>query len=783
MNVTTVKPCLLAMAIISSTSSVNVFAATTPGYSLEEVVVTARKREESLQDTPISVTAMQAGDIEARSMSSLADLSKFAPNLEINNGRGDSGSSNAAIFIRGVGQNDFIFPTDPGVGLYIDGIYVARSLGGMMDLADIERVEVLRGPQGTLYGKNTIGGAVNIITTKPGEETEGVITATLGDDNRRDLVGRANFSIIDDSLYGKVAFASKNQDGYVKRRDGLDLGDTNVDVYRAALRWLASDNVEVNLAVDYSKIDQNGSPGSFIGSFDAAAQQLYNAIGAPYIAATRNLAPDAVIDNRWNSGDAFYSNGSGKSSDTNESGGAQITVDWDINENVSLKSITAYRQMDAQISVDMDHTPLPIVETDQDQEQDQFSQEFQLSGTSFSGKLNWLLGAYYFSEDAKDVNQTYLVSGLYQGLNAMPGDFVPLTPNTTCPGGNPAIGQICVGGAGNPFNALLDFDLNPKTALEAKTTAFFTHVSYDVSEQLSVTLGGRFTKEEKTYTIDSNYPASGKVAIEATTDTQNWNEFTPKLGVDYRINSDVMVYASYSEGFKSGGWNPRVLTPEEYARYDKESLSTFELGFKSSWLDNRLRLNAAFFSTDYEDLQLTSNVISQTTGGLLLIVQNAGKVKITGAEFELMAKPGEAWDIQLGLGYLDGEYDSLGSSITWDINNELPDAPKLTANMAVQYTSEFDDLGSVVWRLDASYKDKAYKDPFNIDAISQDDYWLTNARITWNSPDQNWKAALFVVNLSDEEYITSATSVAAFGINTANYGRPRQWGASLSYQF
>ncbi len=773
--------CVLAGVVIFSTSPSS-YAQGAMG--LEEVVVTARKREESLQDTPISVTAMQAGDIEARSMVSLSDLSSFAPNLEINNGRGDSGSANAAIFIRGVGQNDFIFPTDPGVGLYVDGIYVARSLGGMMDLADIERIEVLRGPQGTLYGKNTIGGAVNIITTKPGEETEGVITATVGEDNRRDFVGRVNFPLIENTLYGKLAFAAKNQDGYVSRVDGLDLGDTNVDVYRGALRWLASESVDVNLALDYSKIDQHGSPGSFISSFDTPAQQLYNGVAAGFVSAQRGLPAGSVIDDRWNSGDIYRSSGTGSSFDKNESGGVHITVDWSINDNLTLKSISAYRKMDADVAVDMDHTPFSIVETNQRQEQDQFSQELQLSGTTFEGKLNWLLGAYYFSEEAEDVNQTLLVSGLFSALNAMPADFVPLTPGSVCPGGTDlSMGHICVGGAGNPFNAQLDFDVRPITSLDAETTALFTHITYDISDSLSATIGGRFTWEEKEYFIDSVYPASGKVAVSPTRDTQDWSEFTPKLGLDYQINDDMMMYVSYSEGFKSGGWNPRVLSPEEYARYDQESLSTWELGFKSTLLDNHLRLNAAVFSTDYEELQLTSNVISPTTGGLLLIVQNAGEVSIQGAELEVTAKPTDALDLQIGLGYLDGEYDQLSNAISWNINNELPDAPKLTANIAIQYTMELNDMGSLVWRLDGSYKDKTYKDPFNVAAITQGDYWLSNARITWLNQDESWKAALFVVNLGDKEYITSGTSVAAFGINTANFGRPRQWGMSLSYQF
>jgi iron complex outermembrane receptor protein len=756
------------------------------GLALEEVMVTARKREESLQDTPVSVTALQAGDIEARSMSTLADLSNFAPNLEINNGRGDAGSTNASIFIRGVGQNDFIFPTDPGVGLYIDGVYVARSIGGMLDLADIERIEVLRGPQGTLYGKNTIGGAVNVITTRPGNELEGRLGVTVGEDSRIDVTGRINFPIIDDMLYGKLAFVSKQQDGYVERADGVDLGNKDLQAYRLALRWTPNDDMEINLAADWSDIDQNGSAGSFVSSFATSAQALFNGVAAPFEAAKRGLPAGSVVDDRWNLGDIYRSAGTGNSFDRNESSGVQLSIDWQLSDNVALKSITAYRKMDAEIAVDLDHTPFALVETNQQQEQDQFSQELQLSGDAFDGRLHWLVGAYYFKEDAQDRNQTLLASGIYDALNLLPADVVPLFPPNapaTCPGGNPALGLFCAGGAGNPVNALLDFDVSPYTEVEANTRALFTHLSYDITDNLSATLGARYTWEEKDFFINSRYPNSGRIAMPATADSQDWTEFTPKIGVDYQLTDNAMIYASYSEGFKSGGWNPRVLSPEEYARYDQESLSTWELGLKSTLLDQRLRLNIAVFQSDYEDLQLVSNVVSPTTGGLLLIMQNAGEVSIQGLELELVARPANGLDVQLGLGYLDAEYDELAPGIGWSIDNELPDAPELSVNAAIQYAMDLSSGATLTMRLDASWKDKTYKDPFNVEAIAQDSYLLSNARVSWLSADEQWQLAVFALNLSDEDYITSSTSVAAFGINTANYGRPRQWGVSLNYNF
>ena len=749
---------------------------------LEEIVVTAQKRAENLQEVPVSVTAFSAANLESRSMFNLGNLSSFTPNVDINHGKGDGGSTNAAVFIRGVGQNDFIFPTDPGVGIYLDGVYIARSIGGMLDLADVERIEVLRGPQGTLYGKNTIGGAINVVTSRPSGETSGRVKVTFGERDRQDLEANLSLPLIDNKLYAKLALASKNQDGFSERvSSNLDLGDTNVDAARLGLNWILSEDVSLYLSADASRIRQNGAPGTLLETFDAPGglYGLYNGLAAPFVGAQLGLPPGSLFDDRWVTGDTDKSNGTGPTEDENDTWGVIATLDWEINENVSFKSITAYREMEATIRTDIDYSPFPIIHTDEEQDQEQFSQEFQLSGDS--GKLHWLVGAYYLTEDISDLNTTLLASGIFDTLNVLPAAVVPLVPGVVCPAAPPA---PCAGGAGNPLNAALDLDVRPYTSLDTTNWATFVHLSYALTEQLSLTLGGRYSYEEKEYFIDSVFPNSGNIATPPTKDTQDWSKFTPKIGVDFQVNEDLMVYGSITQGQKSGGWNPRPLQPAEFKRYDQEELTAYEIGLKSKLLDGRMTLNIAAFYSEYEDLQLFANTINPTNGSLLLTVDNAGDVDLYGFEIEIVARPTANLDINFGAGYLENEYQSLSPNTGYSENNELPQAPKWTLNGGAQYRFDLDEaLGSINVRGDVSYRSKTYNDPQNTKAIVQSGYSVVNARISWISPAETWQSSLFVTNLNDKEYFTSAESIPAFGIRNAVYGRPREWGVSLSYHF
>jgi len=749
-----------------------------------DIIVTAQKREQSLQSTPISVTAVSAEALTARSATNIGSIASYAPNLEINSGKGDGGSTNAAVFIRGVGQNDFIFPTDPGVGIYVDGVYIARSIGAMMDLSDVERIEVLRGPQGTLYGKNTIGGAINIISSRPGNAFEGMLRGTTGSRGRLDVEGRVSIPLVKDVLAVKIAAASKNQDGYVTRPDGIDLGDTDVDVGRIAFAWNPSSSVTVDLSFDGSRFRQNGSPQRLSDTFSAPGglYDLYNLLAAPYIAARDGLPSGALFDDSWVSSSRRVSNGTGPTQDRADVWGTNLSIGWDVSDGLSIKSITGYREMDAAIKVDMDQSPFPIVHTDEVQSENQFSQELQFSGASADKKLHWLVGAYYFRERAHDRNQTLLASGLYDALGLLPAAIVPLIPGLTCPSANPL--APCAGGAGNPVNALLDLDVRPVTALTTNNWAIFGQASYEVADGLSFTLGGRYSWEKKRYFIDSIYPNSGRVATPPTNDQRTWKNFTPKLGIDYQANRNILVYASYSKGFKSGGWNPRPLTPEEFKSYDPEKLEAYELGLKTRMLDGRMTLNVAGFHSKYKDLQLQTNSISPTTGGLILTVDNAGAVDIWGAEAELLARPVDGLLINGALGYLHNEYKRLAPGTGYGLDAKLPKAPAWTASFGAQYTLDLPSgAGSLTVRGDLSYRSKTYHDPRNTSSITQPGYSLIDGRLAWNSADDRIELAVFGKNIANKHYMTAAEWVPAFGVQNMVVGRPREWGASATLRF
>ena len=779
-----VKAGISVSALLAGFIAAPAAAQDTNETGIAEIIVTAQKREQSLQDTPLSVSAFGAAQMNARDVTNIGNVAAYVPNVEINSGKGDGGSTNAAIFIRGVGQNDFIFPTDPGVGVYVDGVYIARSIGAMMDLSDIERIEVLRGPQGTLYGKNTIGGAINIISSRPGNELSGQVRTTVGARDRIDVEGRISVPLIPDVLAIKIAAASKNQDGYVIRPDGTDLGDINVDAGRFAIAWNPSEDWTVDLSFDASRIRQNGSPQrlSDTFSFPGGLYDLYNAIAAPLVTARDGLPAGSLFDDRWVSSDRRVSNGTGPTRDKADVWGTNLTIAWEASPALTVKSITGYREMDAEIQVDMDQSPFPIIHTDEVQSENQFSQELQLSGATDDKRLHWLVGGYYFRERAHDLNQTLLASGLYDALELLPDALIPLVPGVPCP--PPVAGLPCAGGAGNPFNALLDLDVRPQTALTTNNWAVFGQASYEVVPALTLTVGGRYSWERKRYFIDSIYPNSGRIATPPTHDERTWKNFAPKIGIDYRASDDVLLYASWSKGFKSGGWNPRPLTPEEFKSYDPEKLTAYEAGLKSRLLDGLMTFNLAGFYSQYKDLQLQTNSVSPTTGGLILTVDNAGSVDLYGFEAEILAAPLPGLDFNASVGYLHNEYQSLAAGTGYPITNKLPKAPAWTVALGAQYRFDLPGtMGGLTVRGDLSHRSKTYHDPANSLSIVQPAYTLVDARLAWTSSSEAFEVAIFGKNLTKEDYFTAAEFVPAFGVQNMVVGRPREWGLQLTARF
>ncbi len=744
------------------------------GFGIEEVVVTARKREENLQDTPLSVAAFTANDMKVRQIHSSDQLSQITPNLQFSSQAPSSGSNaSSQIFIRGIGQTEFLPSTDPGVGLYIDGVYLARSVGGTLDFADIERIEVLRGPQGTLFGRNTIGGAINIHTKKPSEEFGGEVEVKVGSDSQLEVMADINLPI-SENLLTKFSVGKRDRDGYVKRLvDGDDLGDDDTFGARAAILWTPSDDVQVFWSADYNKEEENGSPQVFNSISSGNLFALVSSARAGCPAPGTELADPRCANNQWNAG-PFASNGTFPVASELEGWGTQLTIDWDL-DWMTVKSITAYRDMDWFASRDADNTPFTILHTQNDDTADQLSQEIQFAGTAMEDKLNWLVGLYYFEEEASD------------------DYYVPIT-----------FGDFKTGG---------DVDND--------TSALFAQVTYDATDALSITFGIRYSEETKRFTPDQGalttyifpvgpsekvgdmylHPVTGELfptipsgtaaivpagtpfypAGEVETDVE---ETTPMLNIAYRWSDDLMTYISYSEGFKSGGFNARNVKPGAKIReFSPEFADTYEIGFKADLLDNTLRLNGAVFYTEYTDLQfIIREDFSPNTF-------NAGEAIIEGFELEWTWVPTPELQIVGGVGYTDGDYEELSPELLAEgsvsLNNQMPHVPDWSANMGVAYSIDLGDNGTLTPRVDWSYRSKMYFNADNTEAISQNGYSIWNAALTWESPDENWQVIGAVSNLDDEIYRVAGNSslTASASYAESTYAREREYSLTVRYSY
>lgn len=723
---------------------------------IEEIIVTARKREESLQEVPIAITAFTADALEKRSLTNLMEIGAFVPNVQMNTSPGGSGGgNNAQIYIRGIGQNDFIATTDPGVGIYVDGVYHPRTLGGVFDLLDLERIEVLRGPQGTLFGKNTIGGAVSLTSVRPTGEGGGYGQVTTGSFNRIDARASADVAL-SDNLFAKISFSSKDRDGYAKRLDFAsgnvvdDQGDENQTATRLALRWLAPNNLEVNLIADYTREREASPPTTLVEVRNVGVTFLWNwLVGGP---------AGTPYDERYITGDPYTTYGTGPNVNELEQFGVALTLDKDFG-GYAVKSISAYRQIEAISSRDGDGSPLSIIHTNQDDHQHQISQEIQVSGQAFDDRLDWVVGAFYFDEHNTDDNEVRLVSGLYyetDALTGVPGILIPA----------------------------LDIDIDVANVVDAESFAAFTHGSFQITDKLSFSAGLRYSWEEKVYGVEVFRINAGVYAVPPSVASDSWGAVSPKGSLNYQWSDQLLSYASISRGFKSGGFNGRPLIEAQIESFDPEFVTTYEVGFKSDWLDRRLRLNAAMFYNDYTDLQLGTLSADPATGNLILRLQNAGTAKITGFEVELQAQPVPRLNITASVGHTDFQFNELNAGVQ-DITLDTKPAkmPRWSSSASAEYTVPLNDFGNLIIRGDWTAQSKVFNDPLNEEAVAQTGFSIFNARVTLES-DDNWELALFVTNIGDKvRKVGGVTTFASFGHAEAIYGRPREWGLAAKYRF
>ena len=689
--------------------------------TLGAITVSARKREESLQDVPVAVTAFTADGLDKLDVQDLSDLDAFVPNLTVYAARGSS--STLTAYIRAVGQSDPLWGVDPGVGLYLDDVYIARPQGALLDVFDVQRIEVLRGPQGSLYGKNTIGGAIKYVSSDLDEEFYGKGSVTIGSYNQLDTKGSVNLPL-GSGWVSRLAVASLNRDGFGENIvTGQEVSDKEILAARASLGYVGSPDFSAKFSVDWMD-DQSGVRG---------AQLL----------APNRFAPTALpLDDRFD-----VRNGMPNINDTSMLG-ASATLSWNLGEAWVLKSVTAYRESDTETNIDFDTLPNTLADVKAFYSDDQLSQEFQLNYDN-GGAVRGVTGLYWFTGSAG--------------------------------------GQVL-----NNFFGLSFGDT--QGTVDTDSVALYGEFTWDFAPQWALTLGGRYTDEKKSVDVynigytDATFTRPSGVVAADFEDSISFENFSPKISLDYKLSDQVLLYGLASRGFKSGGFNIRaqaVAVPRSRLPFDDETVTTFEIGAKNAFLDERLFVNLAYFNSDYKDIQLS--VFTEVPGSTPPIFfgdfANAGKGTVKGVELEYQALLSSSFSLQGNFAWLDAEYDEF---ITSGANvadaQKFTNAPEFSAAITGLHTLQLASGGSVTSRLSYSYQDENYPTTDLSEAIKQPGYGLVSASVIWQTAGP-WRFSLDGANLADKEYRTTGYNIGALGVLTGFYGAPRTVSLTANYEF
>jgi iron complex outermembrane receptor protein len=756
---------LVGTALFAVTSASATFAQDAPSAAasagqVTEIVVTARRREESLQDVPISITAFTADALDLKGATDITALQRSTPNLTLQVSRGTN--STLTAFIRGIGQQDPLWGFEPGVGLYVDDVYVARPQGAVLDIFDIERIEVLRGPQGTLYGRNTIGGAVKYVTRRLGDKISAKFRGELGTDNQYDLVGSAAVPLAQGVSIGG-ALAWYNRGGYGKNRfTGVDTNDKDVIAGRLSVELMPSDNFYIRLAADRTEDSSNANHGH--------REKTEPNTGTPVLAGKYDTLAGLGDKNKV------------------VTQGVSLIAEWRVSEAITLKSVTAYRDgYTSGTGIDFDGLPQPFLDIAADgkvYKDDQLSQEFQ--ALIETDRLQGVVGIYYLDARAQGAFDTILGRGL------VPESI--LVPNPTA------------------FTALTQLTSG---SVDTESFAAFGDLSFDLSDRLRISAGARWTRDKKEGTVfKANYfgtlgspliksyapvlppPFNQPQILTDYANDRTFEEFTPRFSITWEANDNVNIYAAYGRGFKSGGFDMRgdaTATPGTQDGYDSEIVDSYEVGLKGNFLDGSFRLNAALFYADYQGQQVTTQVPKVTPPpSVVSFVDNVGSSRIYGAELEATAVLSRNFSANLNFGYINAKFEEflvfdIVTRQTVDVadQRQFQNTPEFTANASVNWQTDVADgrlsvLPSISFRSDVNL----FEIP--VPAIDQDGYALVDLSITWTSGDEHWRLGAHARNLFDVRYRTGgynfpsnqfAQSVIGF------YGPPRAFRLSAEYRF
>jgi len=711
---------------------------------LEEIIVTAAKTSSSsVQKTPIALSAFSEAELQKSQIINLKDLVASAPGLSI----GQS-LTNSEIYIRGIGTNNVGAGSDPDVTMQVDGVYIARPSATTNDFADIERIEVLRGPQGTLYGRNAVGGTINIVSKTPSDIFTSTNTVSLGNFGLAEYQGYVSGPLIPQVLQASLAFTYLRHDPYLTNivPSGNDVSNANHGGVRGQLRWEASDNITATTRFDWTVASEDAT--SFSQLIEPSPS-LYGPGGTRTVPLPTPLANsligtfDRVALNTPN-----Y--------DVARNGGISEDIDWNLSPTLSLKSISAYRQDFFYIQIDADNTELPSIITRQREIEDQISQEFDLKAhyTAFDA----IGGLYYFHE-----NDRMFVNA------ATPGPVITAWPR-----------------------------------VPSDSYAAFAQGVYHVLPTVNFTLGYRYTLEEKKLEQNYSRTVGGIVAPGYPflgTTIRHFHGSTPKFGIDWQVTPGAMLYASATKGYKSGGMNYAAATiaAESFA---PESIWSYETGVKSEWFDHKLRVNLTGFIYDYKNLQ-----VQALLGPGIVSIGNAASAHVKGVEAEFAARPNAEWQFNANFTFLQALYDSFptssvaaqlapyvpanqlinvgppGATPTFVFNaadKTLDAAPRFTAFTGVQRNFDVSS-GTLYARAEYYWQARVFYDPTNVGAMSQGSYGLINAFFGYNTADGLWQTQIWGKNLADKGYFitTAANGNAPSGLIAA----PRTFGISVTRPF
>jgi iron complex outermembrane receptor protein len=694
----------------------------------EDIIVMARRQEERLQDVPAAVTAIGERALFENQIETLGDLQSYVPNLSLHVGD----ASNAVIYIRGVGQIDSISFNDPGVGVYLDDVYLGRVQGSFLDVVDPQQIEVLRGPQGTLYGRNTVGGAVRFTSAPPSEDFEGYLEGALGNYSEYRVRARISGPLTPDGvLRGSLAGATNVRDGYTENlNDGQDDGDKDLFAWRGTLLFEPNDTFSAYLTVEGSsnRPDRSRTPHRETPIFSPTLLDFRPVIENPY-----------TVDVTYNDLEEL------------DTYGISLTLEQEFGP-FTLKSITAYRELDYRAHLDLDASPDETFGIYDFEEQNQTSQEFQLL---YQGdQLSFVAGIFYFQED-----------------------------------------DITFGGAVAPDYDLLTAGLRLS---DNESIAAYAQADWQLTERASITFGLRYTHESKR--------TDNRGEIFLTTDVstaeemeqlfgtgvglfptgfdaeETWNSLTPRIGFNYAVTDNVLLYLSAAEGFKSGGFNGRVTT--EAQPFDPETVWSYEAGLKFETPDRRLVINSAIFFQEYEDLQVSRFDADPDTGDFVSVFDNAGAAEMYGFETEFTARLTDAFSLQGNLAYLHSEYTEYidgGVDVT---DRSLVNAPEWSGRLGASYDLGLGEFGELRFLGGASYRSKTYLTVSSSEVLAQDAVTLFDASIIYTPPGDHWSFVLSGQNLSDEAYREHGFDLSAFpGVELGYYGAPRTYSLSARYRF